>query len=117
MDAETQTVTVGNTKATVLVRGYLGETQPNHDPLTGSGRGFAKNVAPYGTQDKRKLTPAWQRFRVALLARDAAAVVETARPLRSLKVRLDTSRPGNPNYGLRVSLGSWCLFCAPVVAS
>lgn len=108
------TLTLNNRTATVLTRGALTHV-PNFDALTGSGRGYATNGNGYETANKRLHTPAWERFRKALATRNPSAIVEAAKALPSVRVRLDARYPLNPNYGLTVSHRANVLFCAPVI--
>lgn len=113
---KTTEITFRGTTATVMTRGATKHVR-DFDALTGSGRGYAGNLTPYATAAKRWHTPAWERFRAALGARDVAAIVKTAALLRSVIVRLNTSSPGDPNTGLTVTHGSHMLFVAPVVGA
>ena len=110
-----QTVTVNGVTAEVLVKGSLRHVE-DFDALTPSGAGIAgAGSAAYLSANKRRHTALWEALYEALRDRDAQLIVDVARRLPSVHVRLDTSRPLNPNYGLRVSVGGWCLFSAPVV--
>lgn len=94
-----------------------------HDCLTGFGKQFVETgfLRGYGYVDggktgffgKKAAGGAYVKLREALRRKDLFAIVEAAKKLPTVSVRIDITRPGNANYGFKVSRQGCLLFVAP----
>jgi len=76
------------------------------------GYGYVKGGAT-GRFGKKASGGAYETLRAALASGDLNEIVKAAQKLPTVIVRIDTSRPGNANYGFKVSRKGCVLFEAP----
>ncbi len=93
-----------------------------HDCLTPFGEKFVKDgfLQGYGYIDggktghfgRKAKGPSYEVLREALKTGDLNKIAAAAKKLPSVSLRIDTSRPGNPNYGFTLSRQGCVLYKA-----